>query len=183
MSADSLACSPWFAVYVKARHEKSVARALEGKGLTTFLPTHTKIAKSSKKFELPLFPGYVFCRIELPHILPVMMVPGVFSIVGTSRDPQPIPEAEIAGIQNMLASGLTAYPWPYVAAGQEVRLNSGPLRGAKGVVIDSCDSRWLVISVHLLRRSIAVKVDRESLHIGAISASSPQIVQAKRLLA
>ncbi len=169
MPLDSLGCLPWFALYVKTRHEKNIALALQGRGLESFLPTHTNIHDSGKKFTLPLFPGYVFCRIKLPDILPIIAIPGVFSIVGTSRGPQPVPEAEIHAIQQMLALGLSAYPWPYISAGKELCLNSGPLRGLSGVVVDSSDEKWLVISVHMLRRSVAVKLHRQSLAMGAVS--------------
>jgi hypothetical protein len=79
-------------------------------------------------------------------------------------------DVEIEGIQRMLTSGLPALPWPYIPPGREVFLNSGPLRGLSGVVVDSSDEKWLVISVHLLQRSVAVKVDRQSLPMAAISA-------------
>jgi transcription termination/antitermination protein NusG len=170
VSTNCVTYLPWFALYVKAKHEKCVTLALQRKGLNAFLPTHTRIHRNGKKFDLPLFPGYVFCRIALPNTLPVMTIPGVFSIVGTGREPQPILDVEIEGIQRMLTSGLPALPWPYIPPGREVFLNSGPLRGLSGVVVDSSDEKWLVISVHLLQRSVAVKVDRQSLPMAAISA-------------
>ena len=163
-------CPPWFAVYVKARHEKCIALTLKGKGFEVFLPTHTKIHKNRKKFELPFFPGYVFCRMTLDNTLPVVTVPGVFSIIGTGREPQSVPDAEIEGVRAIVASGWKAYPWPYLSAGQEVYFESGPLRGLKGSTVISNSDKWLVVSVHLLQRSLAVKVDRESLPFGAIAA-------------
>ncbi len=163
---------PWFALYVKPRHEKNVALMLQGKGNETFLPTYSHRTKYNKTFELPLFPGYVFCRIELSRRLPVMMTPGIFSIVGNGSDPEPIFEHEIEGIRRMLDSGLMPIPWPYLSPGQEVFLESGPLRGVQGIVVDSNNGKWLVVSVNLLRRSVAVKVEREFLSIKLPSASS-----------
>jgi transcription antitermination factor NusG len=161
---------PWFAVYVKPRHEKSVALILKGKGLDSFLPTYTRRHCDSKKFELPLFPGYVFCRLDVSKTLPVMTTPGVFSIVGNGHAPQVIPDTEIEQIRRMLGSGPMPHPWPYISAGQQVLLESGPLRGLEGVVVDASDERWLVVSVHLLRRSVAVKMERASLPLGSISS-------------
>jgi hypothetical protein len=57
-------------------------------------------------------------------------------------------------------SGLTPFPWPYVSTGQSLRVTSGPLRGVEGVVVDASNAKWLVLSVHLLQRSVAVKVER-----------------------
>jgi len=163
---------PWFAVYVKYRHEKIAALALNSKGYEAFLPTYVKVHKVSKQFELPLFPGYVFCRLEASNILPVLTIPGVFSIIGTGRHPEPISEVDIEGIKRVVATGLTPCPWPYVSKGQELRVSSGPLRGIQGVVVDASNERWLVLSIHLLQRSVAVKVERESISLNSISTSS-----------
>src|SRR5437763_16719861 len=98
---------PWFAVYVKYRHEKTTVLALKSKGYEAFLPTYLKVHRDSKKFELPLFPGYVFCRLEISNTLPVLTTPGVFSIIGKGRYPEPISEVEIKAIRRMVGSGLT----------------------------------------------------------------------------
>jgi transcription termination/antitermination protein NusG len=163
---------PWFAVYVKYRHEKTTTLALKSKGYESFLPTYVKVHKGGKKFELPLFPGYVFCRLETSNALPVLTIPGVFSIIGKGRDPELISEVDIEGIKRMVDSGLTLCPWPYVFRGQELRITSGPLRGIRGVVVDASNEKWLVVSVHLLQRSVAVKVDRESVTPQSISTAS-----------
>jgi transcription termination/antitermination protein NusG len=163
---------PWFALYVKPRHEKKVTCMLQGKGYETFLPTYSHRVKYNKAFELPLFPGYVFCRIELSNRLPVMATPGIFSIVGNGPKPEPIREHEVEGIRRMVESEFMLIPWPYVLPGQEVCLESGPLRGVQGVVVDSSNEKWLVVSVTLLRRSVAVKVEREFLSVKLASPSN-----------
>lgn len=170
----SVCSRPWFAIYVKPRHEKNVAAALNRKGYEIFLPLYWRRAKCNKAFELPLFPGYVFCRVDQFNTVPIMTTAGVFSIVGNGRVPQPIPESEIEVVRRMVESGLMPVPWPYVSAGQEICLRSGPLRSVRGVVVDASNGKWLVISIDLLRRSVAVKVDRESLQAGSILVIAPR---------
>jgi transcription termination/antitermination protein NusG len=169
---NSATCLPWFALYVKPRHEKNVTIILQGKGYEVFLPTYRHRVKNNKSFELPLFPGYVFCRIELSKRLPVMTTPGIFSIVGSGSEPEPIGEREIEGVRRMIESGLAPIPWSYLSPGQEVSLESGPLRGVQGVVVDSNDEKWLVVSVNLLRRSVAVKIERDFLSVKLSPVSS-----------
>ncbi|MBV9500455.1 MAG: hypothetical protein JO138_13875 [Acidobacteriaceae bacterium] len=159
MCTSDVSSAPWFAVYVKPRHEKNVAAAFKYKGYEAFLPTYTKCHRY-KKFQLPLFPGYVFCRAELSNTLPLMTTPGVCSIVGSGR--QPISDEEVGAVRRVAASGLTPCPWSYVPLGQEFCIESGPLRGVRGVLVDASDHRWLVVSVHLLQRSMAAKLDREA---------------------
>jgi transcription termination/antitermination protein NusG len=162
---------PWFALYVKPRHEKNVSLMLQEKGYETFLPTYSHRVKYNKSFDLPLFPSYVFCRIELSSRLPVMRTPGVFSIVGNGAEPEPISEQELEEVRSMLDSGFKPIPWPYLEPGQVVSLESGPLRGVQGVVVNASDGKWLIVSINLLRRSVAVKVDREFLSVKVPSVS------------
>jgi len=153
----------WFAVYVKSRHEKQIELGLARKGHESFLPTYAKSHPNSKTYELPLFPNYVFSRLDTSQKLSVLSTPGVFSIVGNGGVPIPIPETEIEAIRCVLVSGFVPSPWPYLSRGQEVCLMSGPLRGVHGVVADTSDQKWLIVSIHLLQRSVAVKIDRTSL--------------------
>jgi transcription antitermination factor NusG len=156
---------PWVGLYVKPRHEKNVSAILQGKGYEAFLPTYTHRVKYNKTFELPLFPSYVFCRMEPRNTLAVVSTPGVFSILTNGHGPEPIPEDDIEGLKRMLESGSPTKPWPYVLPGQEVLVESGPFKGVRGVVTDTTDSKWLVISVNLLQRSAAVRLDRDSLSV------------------
>ncbi len=150
----------WFAVYVKHRHEKCVALSLQSRGYESFLPTYLKVSQDSKKSELPLFPGYVFCRFEAQKSLPVISTPGVFSVVSSGPTPASVSDVEIENIKHMLSSGLNPRPWSYVARGQQVCIRSGPLRGMEGMVVDDTSQKWLIVSVHLLQRSVAVKIER-----------------------
>ena len=53
-------------------------------------------------------------------------------------------------------------PWPYLKAGDRVRVEHGPMRGMEGALLRTKDAVRLVISVELLQRSIAVQVDRDA---------------------
>jgi transcription antitermination factor NusG len=161
-------CLPWFAVYTKCRHEKRVASVLGNKGYECFLPTYSKIHANSMKYELPLFPGYVFSRLNISRALDVISTPGVFSIVGTGRNAEPIPDDQIEATKRIVSSRFTPRPWTYLAPGDLVYVAEGPLRGISGVVVAESSDRWLVISVRLLQRSIGVKLDRASLSSCAI---------------
>ena len=155
---------PWFALTVRPRHEKTVAQILFNKRLEAFLPLYHARQRWSdrvKSVDLPLFPGYIFCRFDYAHRLPVLTTPGVTSLVGYAHVATPVGDGEIAGIQAILASGLPAQPWPYIRAGQLVRIERGALAGLEGVLIREKDSLRVIVSVELLRRAVAVEIDRE----------------------
>jgi len=153
---------PWFALRVRSRHEHTVATHLQGRGYESFLPLYKCRHRWSDRFkeiELPLFPGYVFCKFNFLNRLPVLSIPGVVHVVGVARTPVPIDESEIAAIQAAVKSGLPSQPWPFLTIGQKVRIEYGPLCGLEGVLLSFRGHRRLVLSVTLLQRSVAVQVD------------------------
>ena len=102
---------PWFALRVKSRSEKIVSTIVRYKGFEEFLPLYQSRRRWSDRFksvELPLFPGYVFCRVDPEHRLPLLTIPGVLDFVRIGRVPAPIDTAEIAAIQTAIGSGLLA---------------------------------------------------------------------------
>src|SRR6266851_4738518 len=67
--------SPWFVLKVRTRSEDLVVNLLRGKTYDTFLPTYQECRQYSdriKRIESPLFPGYLFCRLEPEKRLPVL---------------------------------------------------------------------------------------------------------------
>jgi len=153
---------PWFALQVRTRHETAIAGFLEAKGYERFVPLYKFRKRWSdriKVMEAPLFPGYLFCRFDPQQRLPILKTPGVIQIVGYNRIPTPIDEMEIKAIQTLVASGLKTQPWPFLAVGERVRIESGSLRGLEGIVVKMKENHRLVVSITLLRRSVAVEID------------------------
>jgi transcription antitermination factor NusG len=165
MQSPSSANLLWFALHVKPRCEKVISTVLRNKGFEQFLPVYqSRRAWSDRiaKVEIPLFPGYVFCRFdpEQPR-LPIVATPGVISVVGVAGRPEPIPEHELEVIQTILRSGKAALPWPYLEVGHRVRIERGALAGVEGILVEAKKQHRVVVSVTLLQRSVAVEVDRE----------------------
>lgn len=153
---------PWFAVRVKSNYEKPVSAILRGKGFEEFVPTYRSKRQWSdraKTIDLPLFPGYLFCRLDLNRRLPLLTTPGFLYLVGKGKTPEPVDEREIAAIQSIVRAGVPAFPWPAAVVGQKVRLERGPLRGVEGVVAKVDDQHRIFVNLTLLRRSISVQVD------------------------
>ena len=156
---------PWFALQVRSRYEQIVTAHLDGKGYEWFLPLYKNRSRWSdrlKEVERPLFPGYLFCRLNPLYRLPILTIPGVVLIVGTAKTPLPIDETEIAAIQTAVKSGLPSQPLQFLRIGERVRMNYGPLAGLEGILLDFRGRNHLVLSVTLLHRSIAVQVENDS---------------------
>jgi transcription antitermination factor NusG len=157
---------PWLAVVVKPRHERAVQDGLIQKGLESFLPQYWAARAWSdrvKRLELPLFPGYLFCRFEYGRRLPVLRTPGVRSIVSFGPEAIPVPDEDIQRIRWMVTSGCSIEPWPFLKDGQRVRVADGPLTGLEGTLTGFRGTWRVVVGLDLLQRSVAVQFARDQI--------------------
>jgi transcription antitermination factor NusG len=159
----AVACQkPWFAVRVSSKHERMVIQVLQYKDHETFLPLYKVRRRWSDRFKVidaPLFPGYIFCRIDPGNQYPVLTTPGVVQLVGFGKTPAPVEESEIAALRAIVDSNLPARPWPYLREGQRIRIEYGPLTGVEGILLKFKNQNRLVASLTLLQRSVAVELD------------------------
>lgn len=160
MDSENLA---WYALSVVPRKEKATAKALRLKGYEEFLPLYRERRRWSDRVqavEVPLFPGYVFCRLDIRRRLPILKMSTVFGFAGSRETPEPVPDAEILPLQSVCRAGVKAVPCPYLTVGAKLTIHAGPLTGVEGLLVDDKKDR-LVLSVTLLQRSVSVEVDRE----------------------
>jgi len=152
----------WYAAYTCARHEKCVAAELGGRGVEHFLPLYSSLRRWKDRrvsVDLPLFPGYVFVRLALRDRLRVVQIPSVVRLVGFGGLPTALPDTEMEAVRAGLSQGLRAEPHPYLTVGRRVRLRSGPLAGAEGILLRRKGNFRVVVSLELIQRSVAVDVD------------------------
>lgn len=171
----------WFAVQVRTRSEKLVASILQNKGFEYLFPFYLVNRQRTDRvvsIEVPLFPGYLFCRLDLSsRLLSLFTTPGVVRLLGVGPTPTPVEESEIEAIQAILKAGKAARPWPMPKEGDRVRIEAGPLYGVEGVIIGTKKNCRLVVSVTLLQRAISVEIDEDSaspVRPGQHSSQAPQ---------
>jgi transcriptional antiterminator NusG len=155
----------WFAFRVRPRHEKSIALQLGEKSEEYFLPLVREKRKWGNRVahvDLPLLPGYVFCRSRRFGLLPILKVPGVIDVLRAGASPVPIPEDEINALKTAVAASMRMEACPYIDVGQKVQIRSGPLAGLTGIVIEVSKAKKLVLSVTLLRRSVLVHLETDA---------------------
>jgi transcription antitermination factor NusG len=176
----------WYALQVRTRWETSTSAILVGKGFETLLPTY-KIKKNwsgkVREAAVPLFPGYVFCQFDVHNRLPVLITPGVVSVVGRGKVPEPVDDAEISAIQTVVSSGCRAEPWPFLEIGQKVRIESESLHGLEGMLVHFKGNHRIVLSVTLLRRSVSLEIDRSCVRpVGPVRSAAVEPLSAHRLV-
>src|SRR5450755_1117280 len=154
----------WYALQVQTKLGSIASVALRGNGYEEFLPLYRSSRRWSdrvKQLDMPLFPGYMFCRFD-PHdrLVPVLTTPGVIGILRAGKVPIPVDQKEIEAVRTIISSGLAAQPWPFLHTGSRIYLERGPLSGLEGIVTNADNLDRLVVSVSLLQRSVAVQIDR-----------------------
>src|SRR5512146_2982725 len=137
----------WFAAYTYPRHEKKVAEYLGWSGIEAFLPLY-KDARSWKNglrvvVERPLFPSYIFVRMEPSQSLKILRTPSVASLVTVAGVPASLPGSEIESIKAGV-SQLNLEPHPYLRKGDRVRVKAGPFAGQEGILV-FLKSSWRVV--------------------------------------
>ena len=136
---------------------------IRAKGYDEFLPFYLDCRRWSdrmKRLELPLFEGYVFCRLDPVYRLGILTIPGVIQFVGAGRVPTAVNAEEIEALRVACDSGLSTMPWPFLELGSRVRIERGPLQNLEGILVRTRGCHRLVISIGLLQRSVAVEVER-----------------------
>jgi len=158
----------WFAVYTTCRHEKRVARHLEERQIEHFLPLYRTQHRwkdgSRVLVDLPLFPGYVFVRIESRNRCGVLAVPGVVSMIGTATRPAPLSDLEVETLRAGL-DPMRTEPHPLLIVGQRVRIKAGALAGVEGIVVRKKSGMRVVLTLSLLMQSIAIEVDGDDVEL------------------
>jgi transcription antitermination factor NusG len=153
--------SHWYAVQTRPHHEKRVEERLQLTSLQTFLPVHRchRLWKNGVRavLEMPLFPCYLFARASVYDRVKVLRTPGVLGLASSSAHPSKISPEDIEALRAAVEH-LRAIPYPYLNAGDQVRIVSGPLAGMEGMLIRRKQELRVVVSIEIIMRSIAVEV-------------------------
>ncbi len=150
--------SPWLALRVRPRFENLVTANLTSQGFDVFFPTYVVERQRDgriRTIELPLFPGYVFCRVPRGSRTSVLMTPGVLFASGAGRAQETAVENELANLQKIVRSRLHYEVGPYTTPGVNVQVIEGSLRNVEGILVDP-DNERIAIKVSLVERSIVV---------------------------
>jgi transcription antitermination factor NusG len=158
---DNLFETQWYALQTKPNFERQVALRLREKNVETVVPAQTE-PPGPKKERRPsplIFPDYVFCRVNLLRGPRLIGTPGVIRIVGAGKTPIAISEEEMRRVRLLMDSGLHVFSLPYFKIGDWVEIRQGPLTGASGILLNVCGDSQLVVSIELLQRSMAVRIN------------------------
>lgn len=158
----------WLAYYTVPRHEKAVARQFECRSVDCFLPLVRQARRWKNgvraQVEQPLFPGYVFARLEPKLYFKALSVPGVLSVVGPSRNPSVLDDEEIEALRAGLAER-NSRPHPFLVVGQRARISSGAFAGKVGILVKELTGVRVVLTLEAIMKSFSVEVNADELEM------------------
>ena len=152
----------WYALYTRPRHEKQVQQELTNQRIEAYLPTQKIRRRWSDRYKIveePLFKNYLFVRSDGEHYRKALSPYGAVSFVTVEGEPAIIPDEELEALKILVTSEIPHNPYPYMKAGRKIRLKYGPMEGCEGVLVRKRGLTRLVVTVHLLQRSIEAEVD------------------------
>lgn len=155
----------WYAVHARSRHEDVVYDGLRKKSIEAFVPKVQVMSRRKdrrKRILVPLLPGYVFVHSNLnPYdYWDIIKTYGVVRIVGTEHKPVPVKDEEMESLKILHGTDRTVRNQAYMKKGDRVMIMDGPLKGLTGFYLrHKAKSDKVVVSVELLKRSLAVEIE------------------------
>jgi transcriptional antiterminator RfaH len=152
----------WYAIYTKPQHEKKVAECLTYCKVMNFLPTirTLKIWSGKKRYvNLPLFPSYVFVKLEsMQQYFDTMQVPGALHFVKTGNQVAGIRESIICKLQAIVSNNIQdiEVSSEYFNPGTVLNINAGPFTGFCCEMIQHKGKNKMLVRIELLQRNIIV---------------------------
>lgn len=166
----------WYAVYTKFHHEKSAAGLLEKKEFEVFMPVYRTVHRWKDRNQLvvlPLFPCYLFLRMELARKLEVLRCAGVRWFVENAGLACPVPDSQIEAVRRICSVATRFQPHPFLKQGDLVRVLKGPLSGMEGFFVRRKGQYRVVVTVDLLCKSVAVEVDLADIELVNANRRAP----------
>jgi transcription antitermination factor NusG len=156
----------WFVAHTRPRCEKKLARYCEREAVFYEFPRFKTIRKYRGKtvqFQKPLFPGYLFLKIQNSDRLRVWHSTYVANLLEVTD--QTLFTQQLYDILAAVDSGLEIRLIPEIGPGCQVRIRSGPLRGMDGWVEDRYGPTLVLLRLDFIGQAAAVKLHASDLEL------------------
>lgn len=156
----------WYVIYGKRDKEQQAHLHLAGKGVESFFPRlRLPGARADKPRIVPLFPNYLFVRIEVAreaHL--VAWTPGVSRFVSFGDLPVALDDAVVALLRGFADEQGVITARSHLKSGQEVEIAEGLFAGLLGIIQNPPDAKGRVkILLNIMNRQVSVRLGVESI--------------------
>jgi transcription elongation factor/antiterminator RfaH len=127
----------WYAIRTKVNREKDVEKRLQNLGLEVFLPWMRARRRIGSRFHwvlAPLFPGYIFCRLDMEVSgKAARYSPGVRDFLTFGSRVAEVGEVIIEALRERCPGGVAEIDPVAAKPGDVVRINEGPFAGFEAI--------------------------------------------------
>ena len=156
----------WYVAHTRPRCEKKLTRFTEREGFHTTLPCVNTVHKYKGKtvsFRKPLFPNYVFLKLEKEQRQKVFQNDYVANLLDVPNQEEF--EAQLADILTAIDSEEEIQLAPQIKKGTQVAIKHGSLRGLEGWVEKREGMCTVLLRLDFIGQAAAVKVDANDLEL------------------
>jgi transcription antitermination factor NusG len=149
----------WWAVYTKARQEKSLARQLLAQEIPYYLPLIPKVSNIGGrrvKSLLPLFGGYLFMYGTEEERLQTLNTKRVAQMWPASKVDDVV--GDLHKVRKLIDSGTPLTVEARMVAGQLVRVKSGAFMGMEGVIEKRRGEEHLFVKFNFIQQGVSVRI-------------------------
>jgi len=158
----------WYAIQTKVNREKDVEKRLTDFRLEVFLPwmrTRRRIGSRFHWVLAPLFPGYVFCRLDMVTSgKAARYSPGVKDFLTFGSRIAEVGENIIEGLRQRCPGGVAEIDPVDAKPGDTVRINEGPFSGLEAVFEQKLKgSERVAVLLEILGRQTRIVLPSETI--------------------
>ena len=150
----------WFALYTKARQEKSLARELLHRRIPFYLPLvkKTSISRGRKRVSrVPLFAGYVFLFGAEEDRVQSLATNRISRVLPVEHPEQLV--FDLRQLRRLIAAEAPLTIESRLAPGRRVRVRQGAFAGLEGIVLKRRAETRLLVSINFLQQGASVEID------------------------
>lgn len=156
----------WYALRTKPRKEPEVEKRLGNLSLEVFLPWLRSRRRIGSRYQwvlIPLFPGYLFCRLDLyVSGKSARYLPGVTDFVKFGSRIADVGIEVIQGLRERCPNGIAQFQPRAYKAGEHVMVKEGPFSGLEAIFEREIKgSERVAILLDLLGRQTRLVVSTE----------------------
>lgn len=152
----------WVVVHARPRCEKRVVDFCRSRGMFSYLPLLTKKHRYGgrvRTFEVPLFTGYVFIRVDAAGKQLLRQNQRVANLLEVSDQATLL--QQLTQVRRALEHHEAMELFPHLAEGMKVEVRSGPLKGVEGYVHKIRNKTRIILNIDFIQKAVAVEIDAE----------------------
>ncbi len=158
----------WHVAYTMPNFEKKICKELGKRAINSYLPLQKVLRqwKDRKKvIEVPLFPNYLFVKVNPIERCSVLNINGILKFVSFNGNPAIVNDFEINNIMRIINSSLDVHREVNcdLSVGEKVKITSGALEGLEGVVMEAQGNSRIYIEMRFISQTISVAIPKTNL--------------------